>query len=201
MIANSTILDYFPFCTHQGTDSSMINKSRIRQLILQKRPLSNQFIEKTIKDHLIFLQNGGAGGKWKTIHIKGIVLALYFGEEVTVGKQANFELQQFATDVNLAEVILPFANFCSSRIAQVNFKAADLSYSIFTDVVAKDVNFSNANLAYIDFTRGDLENANFSNANLVGADFENCNLKGANFKGANLSKARFPGADLTNVRI
>ncbi len=201
MIANSTISDYFPFCTHQGTDTSMINKSRIRQLISQKKPLSNRDIETIIKDHLTFLQNGGAGGKWKTIHIKGIVLALYFGEEVTRGKQASFELQQFANDVSLAKAILPFANFCSSSIAQVNFQAADLSYSVFTDVAAKNVNFSNANLAYVDFTRGNLENANFSNANLVGADFENCNLKGANFKGASLSKARFPGADLTNVSI
>ncbi len=201
MVANSIISDYFPFCTQQGTDSSMINKSRIQQLILQKAPLPNHHIKTIIQQHLIFLQNGGAGGTWKTIHLKGIVLALYFGEEVNRGMQANFELQQLPNDVDLQEVMLPFANFCSSKIEQINFHAADLAYSIFTDVMAQNANFSKANLAYVDFTRGDLENANFANANLVGADFENCNLKGANFKGANLSKTRFPGADLTNVKI
>ncbi len=198
---NSTILDYFPFCTLQGADSSMINKSRIEQLTLKNAPLPILRIATMIKRHLAFLQNGGAGGKWKMIHIKGIVLALYFGPEVTTGEQANFELQQLPNGVNLKEIILPFANFCSSKIEQVNFQSADLSYSVFTDVFAKNACFQNANLAYVDFTRADLENANFANANLVGADFENCNLKGANFKGANLSKTRFPGADLTNVYI
>jgi len=198
---NSTILEHFPFCTHQGADSSMINKSRIRQLTLKNTTLSIQEITSIIKSHLIFLQNGGAGGKWKTIHIKGIVLALYFGSEVTKGEQANFELQQLPNGINLKEIILPFANFCSSKLEAVNFQSADLSYSVFTDVAAKNINFYKANLAYVDFTRGNLENADFRNANLVGADFENCNLKGANFKGANLCGTRFPGANLMNVCI
>lgn len=201
MTVNSTILEYFPFCTHKGADSSMINKSRIRQLTLKNTPLSTQRITSIIDNHLIFLQNGGAGGKWKTIHIKGIVLALYFGAEVSKGTQANFELQRLPNEINLSEVILPFANFCSSKIEQANFQSADLSYSIFTDVAAKNINFHQANLAYVDFTRANLENADFSNANLVGADFENCNLAGANFEGANLSGTRFPGANLMNVSI
>jgi len=130
MIADSTITDYFPFCTYPGTDSSMINKVRIRQLTLQNVPLSIPSIERIIKNHLCFLQNGGAGGKWKTIHIKGIVIALYFGEDVTTGEQANFELQQLPEGVNLEEVVLPFSNFCGSRIERANFQAANLSYSI-----------------------------------------------------------------------
>jgi len=201
MTISSTISNYFPFCTHQGADSSMINKSRIRQLTLRNTPLTIQHIKSMIDNHLTFLKNGGAGGKWKTIHIKGIVLALYFGVEVTKGEQANFELQQLPTGVNLEAVILPFANFCSSKIEAANFQLADLAYSIFTDVAAKNINFRKANLAYVDFTRANLENADFRNANLVGADFENCNLKGANFKGANLSGTRFPGANLMNVCI
>ncbi|MFK7979692.1 MAG: pentapeptide repeat-containing protein [Saprospiraceae bacterium] len=179
----------------------MINKSRIQQLTLKNTPLSIQRITSIIDNHLIFLQNGGAGGKWKTIHIKGIVLALYFGTEVSKGTQANFELQRLPDGINLKEIILPFANFCSSKIEQVNFQSADLSYSIFTDVAAKNINFHKANLAYVDFTRANLENADFSKANLVGADFENCNLAGANFEGANLSGTRFPGANLMNVSI
>ena len=201
MTVNSTIADYFPFCTHQGADSSMINTARIRQLALNNTPLSTQRIRSIIENHLAFLQNGGAGGKWKTIHVKGIVLALYFGGEVSKGEQANFELQQLPNGINLEEVILPFANFCSSKIEQANFYKADLAYSIFTDVAAKNINFREANLAYVDFTRANLEDADFSNANLVGADFENCHLKGANFKGANLSGTRFPGANLMNVCI
>lgn len=201
MILNSTISDHFPFCTYPGTDSSMINKARIQQLILQNAPLTIHRIEAIIQNHLCFLENGGAGGQWKTIHIKGIVLALYFGADVTKGAQANFELQQLPKGVNLSEVILPFSNFCGSRIEQANFQAANLSYCIFTDVLAKNTSFRNANLAHTDFSRGNLENADFTNANLAGADFENCNLKGANFQGADLNNARFPGTILTNVCI
>jgi len=198
---NSTISDHFPFCTYPGTDSSMINKARIQQLTLQNAPLTIHRIEAIIQNHLYFLENGGAGGQWKMIHIKGIAIALYFGADVAKGVQASFELQQLPKGVNLREVILPFSNFCGSRIEQANFQAANLSYSIFTDVLVKNTSFRDANLAHTDFSRGNLANADFTNANLVGADFENCNLSGANFKGANLNKARFPGAILTNVRI
>lgn len=201
MIANSTIEDYFPFSMQQGADSSLIDKQRIWQFASQQTPLTAQFIADTIKAHLIFLQNGGAGGKWKTIHVKGIVLALYFGEEVTAGQQASFELQRFSPETTLQQEVLPFSNFCGSIIASISFQNSDLSYSIFTDVNGKGANFKNAELAYTDFTRANLENANFQNANLVGADFENCNLTGADFRGANLSQTRFPGAILKQILI
>lgn len=201
MIANSTIEDYFPFCMQQGSDSSLINKQRIRQFAAQKPILSQKYIADTIKAHLVFLQNGGAGGKWKTIHVKGIVYALYFGEDVPFGQQANFELQHFSAKSELEQVVLPFSNFCGSIIEKVSFQNSDLSYSIFTDVAGQSTNFQNAQLAYTDFTRANLENVNFQNANLIGADFENCNLSGADFRGANLSQTRFPGAILQQIQV
>lgn len=201
MITDSILEEHFPFCNQQGTDSSMINKQKIRQLVLQELPLSISSIKKSIEQHLLFLQTGGAGGTWKTIHIKGIVVALYFGAVSKRGQQASFERKLFPKKLNLQNVILPFANFCSSEIAHINFQNADLSYSICTDTNARNVDFQNAQLAYTDFTRADLEGANFQKANLFGADFENCNLSGANFKGANLVNTRFPGAILTDILI
>ena len=201
MITTNILENYFPYCTQQGADSSMINRKRINQLILQNPILNSSTITNIIQQHLLFLQNGGAGGQWKTIHIKGIVIALYFGDEIKIGKQANFELKQIPKTIDLQNVILSFSNFCSSLINGVNFKNADLSYSVLTDVEGKKVNFSGTQLAYTDFTRANLEGANFKNANLIGADFENCNLTGANFKGANLRQARFPGAVLKDIQI
>ena len=201
MIANSTIENHFPFCMQQGADSSFIDKQRIREFAAQHLPVTQKQINNAVKEHLVFLQNGGAGGQWKTIHIKGIVLALYFGKEIPFGKQANFELQRFTEEITLEKRILPFSNFCGSIIEKVNFKNSDLSYSMLTDVTGQSANFENAQLAYTDFTRANLENANFQNANLIGADFENCHLSGADFRGANLSQARFPGAILKKVRI
>lgn len=201
MITNSTIEDYFPFCMQQGADSSLIDKQRIKQFAAQYPILTQKNIADTIKAHLIFLKNGGAGGQWKTIQVKGIVFALYFGEAVSLGKQANFELRRFSSESALEQVVLPFSNFCGSIIETVSFYNSDLSYSIFTDVAGQGANFQNAQLAYTDFTRADLANANFKNANLVGADFENCNLSGADFRGANLSQTRFPGAILEQIQI
>lgn len=201
MITELILENHFPFCNQQGADCSMINKQKIRQLVLQELPLSAAAIQTIIERHLLFLQAGGAGGRWKTIHIKGVVVAIYFGEESTRGEQASFERKPFPKLANLQNVILPFANFCSSNLETVNFQNADLSYSIFTDVVAKNTNFKNAQLANTDFTRADLEGANFQNANLFGADFENCNLSGVNFKGANLINTRFPGANLSNITL
>jgi len=185
----------------QGADSSLIDKKRIRQFAAQHPPLTQKCIAEKIKAHLVFLQNGGAGGQWKTIHVKGIVLALYFGAEVPFGKQASFELQYLTPNPIMEQIILPFSNFCGSIIEKVSFQNADLSYSIFTDVAGQNANFQNSQLAYTDFTRADLRNANFQNANLVGADFENSNLSGADFRGANLSQTRFPGAILKQIRI
>lgn len=201
MITDSRIEDYFPFCMQQGSDASMINKQRIQQLVQQQIPLSREIIASSIKAHLLFLQNGGAGGQWKTIHIKGIVVALYFGPEVHVGKQANFELKQFPEGINLTNSVLPFSNFCASKITRTNFSNADLSYSVLTDIDGVNVKFKNAKLAYTDFTRANLEGANFQNANLIGADFENCILQNADFRGANLRNTRFPGAVLKGIRV
>jgi len=199
MTTNSTIENYFPFCLQAGADSSQVDKKRIRQFAAQNTPLCQNQINDIIQAHLVFLQNGGAGGQWKTIHIKGIVLALYFGEEVSLGKQANFELQRFSYEATFEQVILPFSNFCGSIIENMSFQHADLSYSVFTDVAGQNVNFQNTQLAYTDFTRANLENANFQHANLVGADFENCNLTGADFRGTRLNGARFPGAVLDQI--
>jgi len=201
MITNSTIEDYFPFCMQKGADNSLIDKQRIRQFAAQQPTLTQKFITNTIKAHLVFLQNGGAGGQWKTIHVKGIVFALYFGDDVSFGQQAHFELQRFSPESKLEQVILPFSNFCGSIIETVSFQNSDLSYSIFTDVAGQNANFQNAQLTYADFTRANLENVNFQNANLLGADFENCNLSGADFRGANLSQTRFPGATLNQILI
>ena len=201
MTTNSIYETYFPFCTQAGRDYSMINKQRIQQLVLKNKPLNKAQIAMTISNHLVFLQNGGAGGQWKIVHLQGIVVALYFGPEASKGIQANFERQQFPKNVNLQKAVLPFSNFCASMFIAGDFQSADLSYSVLTDVEAENSNFKNAQLAYTDFTRANLKGVNFQNANLIGADFENCNLTGADFRGAILNQARFPGAILEEITI
>jgi uncharacterized protein YjbI with pentapeptide repeats len=191
----------FPYSNQKGGDTSKINKGKIKQLIFKEKPLNPSQIKAIIEAHYTFLENGGAGGKWKIIDLKGIVLALYFGQEVTMGKQAAFDYKRFSDQVNFKQVLLPFSNFCASHIEGIDFQNADLSYSVFTDVCGKAANFSNAVSIGTDFTRANLKNANFQNANLFGADFENCDLSGADFRGAILTDARFPGAILKNVKI
>ncbi|MEM6317050.1 MAG: pentapeptide repeat-containing protein [Bacteroidota bacterium] len=192
---------HFPLSEQPGSDCSNIDKKRIAQYLIKGPYLSKKEIDLKIQQHLQFLQNGGAGGKWQMVHLKGLVVALYFGREALEGKQATFELQRISPRSDLQKVVLPFSNFCASELIGVNFQEADLSYSVLTDTLAKEINFEGANLAYTDFTRANLRGANFRNANLFGADFENCDLTDANFCGANLNQAKFPGATLRNVQI
>ena len=175
------------------------NANKIFKFIDFNNPVLLQEFEKLKKNHLAFLQNGGAGGTWKIIKIKGIVTALYFGIDEGSNNQAILERRFFPEKINLEHSILPFSSFCGSFFEKISLKNSDFSYSIFTDTQAVSSNFSDCNLAFTDFSRSNLAHANFEYANLTGADFENCNLTGTNFKHAVLTGAKFQGAVLNNT--
>lgn len=192
-------VDYFPLSDQKGSDTSIINTALLRQIAKKNPPVSIKEIEEAIQNHHLFLANGGAGGNWKTIVLKGLVLAIYDGNEPSVGKQANFEHFQLPDSLLLKKVALPFSNWCGSIAENMNATQADLSYALMTDAQLSRSDFSNAKLSHVDFSRSDLKYANFQNADCSGADFENANLTGANFRGARLLGAKFPGAILDSV--
>ena len=96
----------------KGGSCAGINKKRITDLARKSKPVSESRLEEIIEKHFNFLSNGGAGGKWQTLLVKGMVVGIY-DLPVTIknGEQATFERANLSK-VQLANKVIPFANFC-----------------------------------------------------------------------------------------
>lgn len=193
--------DIFPLSEVKGNSTSQLNTSMMQQMAFSSKPLTKPQFNAIVKNHHLFLASGGAGGKWQTVHVSGLVLGIYTGTKHEEGEQASFDRKHIPARLDLIEKDLPFANFCGCYAKRVDFSEADLSYSLFTDSELEGCIFADTNLAGVDFSRSNLKNASFMNANLQGADFENCDLTGADFRGALLEGSRFPGAILKDVNV
>jgi len=204
MIHNNTLEhntgDYFSLSDQKGTDDCAINSALTRQLAKKKAPLTPDKLVKIVAQHHAFLASGGAGGKWKTILLKGLVFGIYDDGESSKGKQAIFEYAHILSDCFFNDLALPFSNWCGAFADQLNASGIELSHSLLTDASLVSADFSGARLCNSDFSRADLRGANFQKADCAGVDFENCDLRGADFRGARLPNARFPGARLEEVR-
>ena len=199
-LTNSTLIHtLFPLSDQKGRSCAGINKKRITELAKKSKPVSDKQLEQMIEKHFDFLSNGGAGGKWQTLLVKGMVVGIYdLPLIVKDGEQATFERANLRK-VQLANKEIPFANFCGVYKKNGDFSNANLSYCLFTDSFLVGADFSGADLKNTDFSRADLRGARFQNANLHGADFENCDLTGADFRNTKLNETRFPGARLEGV--
>ena len=190
----------FPYCNVVGSDTQGLKTLLMQQMAANTPPLTSDEFETILTEHHIFLQAGGAGGRWQIFSIKGFTWPLYRGIEATEGTQANFEKRHIPSSLDLQEVLLPFSNFCAVHCKNQDFTEADLSGSLMTDAMLQQTIFADANLQNIDFSRANLQHASFMNANLKGCDFENCDLTGADFRGAILDRSQFAGAILTDVK-
>lgn len=193
--------DIFPLSDNKGNSTSQLNTSLIQQMAFSNKPLTKTQFNAMLKKHHLFLASGGAGGKWQTVHVSGLVLGIYTGTKHKEGEQAALDRKHIPSRLDMIGKDLPFANFCGCYAKRVDFSEADLSYSLFTDSNLEECIFADSNLTGVDFSRANLKNASFMNANLQGADFENCDLTGADFTGALLEGSRFPGAILKNVSV
>ncbi len=193
--------DILPQCEKSGSSTIGLNTALVQQMAESSKPLTKTQMNYILKNHYAFLSSGGAGGKWQTVNVSGLVLGIYTGAKNNEGEQANFERKHLPPRITLTSIDFPFANFCGCYAKRVDFLGANLSHSLFTDSMLDGVNFGEANLAHVDFSRASLRNANFTNANLQNTDFENCDVTGAIFTGANLKGSRFPGAIVKEVKI
>lgn len=194
------ILELFPLADISGSDTTAIKTQQMQKVAEINTPLTLWEIKNIIQQHHQFLSTGGAGGKWQTLLLSGMVIGIYVGAEATSGNQAIFEKQHISSEFDLQEITLPFANFCGAYCKSQDFSEANLSHCLFTDAYLENTIFMDANLQHCDFSRANLRNVSFMNADLRGADFENCDLTNADFTGAYLDDTRFPGAILKNIK-
>lgn len=194
------ILELFPMADISGSDTTSIKTQQMQKVAQLKAPLTLFEIKKIIDQHHQFLSTGGAGGRWQTLLLAGMVIGIYVGAEAASGSQAIFEKRHISSEYDLQEIILPFANFCGTYCKSQDFSDANLSHSLFTDAYLENTIFMDTNLQHSDFSRANLRSVSFMNADLRGTDFENCDLTNADFRGAYLENARFPGAILKNIK-
>lgn len=189
----------FPLSNEKGGSTAAIKTQQMQQIAQQKTPLTSSEIRVIIEQHHQFLSTGGAGGKWKTLQIQGMVIGIYIGADANAGIQAVLEKRHISDEIDLQEIVLPFANFCGVYCRNQDFSEADLSHCLFTDALLENTIFADTKLQHSDFSRANLRHASFMNADLRHTDFENCDLTKADFRGALLEGARFPGAILKDV--
>lgn len=193
---------YFKWSDQAGANTQNLKTQFMQQRAKNKVAITQDTLIERIEAHHHFLSTGGAGGRWKTFHVSGLVFGVYTGAKSEKGQQANFEQQNLSsTTLDTIGSTLPFTTFIGMYAKYQDFSESDLSYSIFTDAMLEKAIFADSNLEYSDFSRANLRHVSFMNANLKGVDFENCDLTGADFRGANWQGAKFPGAILNDIQF
>jgi uncharacterized protein YjbI with pentapeptide repeats len=189
--------DFFPQSNLAGSVTSL-NTELMREISESSPPITLEKFRQMHNEHLMFLENGGKGGKWQTFEVSGLTLASYFGPNPEKGKQASF-LNCNLSSLNLSEIDLECCDFVNAFSPGGSFRNSSLKNCIFIDSVLDNADFTGADLSESDFSRAQMKSCKFNNANLSGCDFENCDLSGSDFTGSNTKGARFPGAILSNV--
>jgi uncharacterized protein YjbI with pentapeptide repeats len=189
---------FFPHSKEPGSFVGNIDADLMHGMSKRSTPIQISDFELIIKEHNLFLEFGGLGGKWETFVTSGLTLSVYTGIKASKGKQALFNNSNL-TLLDLSKKNLQCVDFTNVYYPDGKFFGSNLRNSIFIDSVLINIDFSNSNISQCDFSRSLMMNCNFDNADLTFSDFENCNLTGSTFKNANLKNSRFPGAILENV--
>lgn len=133
--------------------------------------------------HFLFLQNGGAGGRWETLYVKNLIFGIYQGTDTKdkLGQQAKLSFKNLS-NLNLQKLQLIYADFSAVFAEKQNWSHSDLEGCLFTDAILNESYFANTDLQAADFSRSEMKYCNFRGANLSGTDFENCDLTGSDFR-------------------
>ncbi|MEO1437153.1 MAG: pentapeptide repeat-containing protein [Bacteroidota bacterium] len=191
------IQEFFPFAKEPGHWPEALDQSLIWKLGKAQSRLQKSEWQGIHQRHERFLEQGGLGGEWQILLVKGISMAMYQHPENLMG-QAILERANLEQCAFLAEIALPFSNFCGLWAPDLQASKAILFHSIWVDAALASADFSGAVLYRSDFSRADLRGVSFRDADLRNCDFECSNLEGADFRGAQWSGARFPGAKLAD---
>lgn len=154
-----------------------------RQVRENSKSLTQSEFQKMIDLHLLFLQNGGAGGRWETLYVKNLIFGLYQGVDGKDknGTQAKLSFKNLE-QLSLQNLQMIYADFSGVLAENQNWKNSDLEGCLFTDSILNGSSFVNSDLQAVDFTRSEMKNCDFREADLSGVDFENCDLTGSDFR-------------------
>jgi len=174
----------------------------VKNSVREAKLMTKDKFEEILKKHQEFLQAGGAGGYWETFYIKNLIFGTYkqdTNQNEVPDTQAKLSFHNLR-DIDLEEIVLPYANCASINADSKNLQGADLEGSLFIDSIFNNSSFDEADLYAADFSRSEMRYCTFRGANLVKTDFENCDLTGADFRGATIDDSTlFKNAIMDNV--
>nr|WP_281319187.1 pentapeptide repeat-containing protein [Polyangium sp. y55x31] len=198
----SDLARLFPHSDEPGGPTENLERGLMRSLAESSAPMTPEQWKKIVAKHKKFLDAGGGGGRFHSLEVSGLVMAVYQGtKKGRKDDQASLQRHRLPADFDAKNAHLPWASGVAMIAEKVDFSGADLSWGAYTDAFMAGARFDGAKLAHADFSRTDFTGASFRDADLSGADFEHCDLRGADFTGAKLAGARFPGAKLDGVIV
>ncbi len=149
----------------------------------KQAPITQEEFNEMLKEHEKFIDSGGAGGKWKTWVVKGVVFGQYLGSEGLDGKQITLSYNNLEK-IKLENISLTYADLVGVFCRGLNFKKINLTGSLCVDSDFTGSNFDGANLTRCDFSRSKMQGCNLKNANLTDTDLEDVDLTGTDLTGA-----------------
>jgi hypothetical protein len=198
---SALVLARFPLSDRPASAASAIDAAMMRAMAQNREPLTLKEWKKMLKEHKLFLDEGGGGGTWHVLETSGLLLAVRQGYQPPKGTPADLYLKRLPDGFDARKAKLPWMNALGAFAHAADFCGANLANSLFCDAALERSRFDSADLSGCDFSRADLRGASFRNAVLMNVDFENANLEGADFTGARVEDARFPGACLAGIAI
>lgn len=165
---------------------------------LRRPPMSPAEWEQALEDHAEFVRDikPGWGSGFEILEVSGLPLAVWRGNQSSVGKQLNLNLADLR-GLPLEWKNLACAAFPGANAEGQSFRGATLTYALLTDASLDRADFSLARVGDVDFSRASLRGASFRKAVVTDADFEGCDLTGADFRGATrLERVRLKDAIL-----
>lgn len=108
------VVELFPLAGVSGADTTAIKTKQMQKAAELKTPLTHLEIKNIVRQHHEFLSTGGAGGRWQTLLLSGMVTGIYIGAESTSGSQAvlrSYTFLQYWTYKKSIYLLLIFAVF------------------------------------------------------------------------------------------
>lgn len=183
---------------HSASEALATEKQPVRNRLSNEASWKwqDQEFEIALKQHRMWLDGGGGGGKWSTtVGSTRIPYGLYTGVRVEAGKQANFHLRNLESRP-LRGAALPFAHLSAVRCENADLAGAWLQGSLLIDSYFSGSSFVGADLRGADLSRGDFLACDFTNALLEDADLEDADFTGATFVGAHVHGILRPGTTI-----
>lgn len=142
-------------------------------------PVTQDELKTIAREHARWVDSGGGFGRFQTLAVGGLVMAVYQGQAGQRGEQALLSHRLLPSDLDLRDVALPWSDLTGIVAESADLTGADLRGATITDSLFTGARLRGVDLRDADLSRSDLRNADLTGADLTGTDLEDADLTGA----------------------